>query len=65
MNLPIGKSASDWDPGAGKGKSDNAKLMSTTARDAKDTLAPDNKLEQYIGAKGTPTGPMGLKGRSF
>lgn len=67
MALPsFGKSVANTDFGQGKAKNDgSAKLMGTTARDAKDTLAPDNTQERYIGGKGTPTGELGLKGRGF
>lgn len=67
MALPaFGKSVANCD--FGQGKMDGAccgKLMGTVARDNKDTLTPDNKQERFVGGKGTPSGPLGLKGRGF
>ena len=63
----IGKNVADQDFGQGKGKNQGGtdKLMSTTARECQDCVAPANKLERYVGAKGVPSGPFGRKGREF
>ena len=60
-----GKSVADQDFGQGKSGGANGKLMSTTARENPDCVAPKNELKRYVGAKGTPSGPLGQKGREF
>lgn len=60
-----GKSLSDWNPGEGKGKSSNDKLMSTEARDAKDTMNGTNELKAWRGKSGKPSGPYGVKATEF
>lgn len=41
------------------------KLFGTVARDNPDTIAPENKTDQYVGKSGKPGGLLGLKGREF
>jgi hypothetical protein len=60
----IGKSVSNADFSA-KGGGSREKRLSTTARDNPDTVSPENKLQQYVGKSGKPSGELGLKGRGF
>jgi hypothetical protein len=41
------------------------KLFNPIARDNPDTVAPENKLQQFVGKAGKPPGLLGLKGREF
>lgn len=62
-----GNSVSNWNPGAG-GAHDPAKaakLMSTEASDAKDTMTGTNELKAHSGGKGKPSGPFGKRGKNF
>jgi hypothetical protein len=65
MATSFGKSVADQDFGQGKPSNSNAKLMSTTARECADCVAPKNELKRYVGGKGNPSGPLGMKGREF
>lgn len=55
----------DWDPGQGGSDDKKAKLFSTEARDAKDTMTGTNELKEFRGGKGVPKGPFGAKGKEF
>jgi len=61
------KSLSDWNPGPGKGRSQEKanELMSTEAQDAKDTMTGTNELKQWVAGSGTPPRPYGVQGRKF
>lgn len=63
---PVG-SISDWNPGPGSGsdESKKAKLFSTEASDAKDTMTGTNEQKPFFGKSGTPKGPFGSKGHEF
>ena len=63
----IGKSVADQDFGQGKPGccGGSGKLMSTVARENPDCVAPKNELKRFVGGKGTPSGPLGMKGREF
>jgi hypothetical protein len=58
---------SNWNPGPGGGAdpSKMAKLMSTEASDAKDTMTGTNELKPFTGSGGKPKGPFGKKGKNF
>lgn len=58
-------SIAGWNPGPGGSDDHNKKLMSTEARDAKDTMTGVNELKEYRGSKGVPKGPFGQKGKEF
>lgn len=60
-----GQSVSNWNPGEGKGRSNNDKLLSTEAHDAKDTMTGTNELKAFEGKAGKPKAPFGLKGKDF
>ena len=63
--MKYGQSMGNWSPGPGKGKSSNDKLMSTEAKDAKDTMNGTNELKPWRGKSGKPSGPFGVKGGDF
>lgn len=54
----------NWDPGAGTGAdaSKQAKLLSTEATDASDTMSGDNPLKRFVGKSSKPQGPFGVQG---
>lgn len=47
------------------GKGNKEKRLSTVAKDNPDTFNATNDQKQFVGKKGTPSGPFGLKGREF
>lgn len=55
----------NWDPGQGGSSDNRAKLFSTEAHDAKDTMTGTNEQKEFVGGKGTPKGPFGAKGKEF
>jgi hypothetical protein len=61
------KSVGDWNPGPGKGRDQGKanELMSTEARDAKDTMTGTNELKQWTGGSGKPPAPYGVQGKKF
>jgi hypothetical protein len=63
--MPSKSGLSKWDPGAGKSKSDNSKLFTTTAKDAPDTMDGTNELKPFVGKSGKPPAPYGIQGREF
>lgn len=60
-------SMADWNPGPGKGEDagKKAKLFSTEASDAKDTMTGTNELKAFKGKSGVPKGPFGSQGKEF
>lgn len=67
MNVPKPGSMKNWDAGQGGGSNEakKAKLFSTEASDAKDTMTGTNEQKEFVGKSGTPKGPFGLKGKEF
>jgi hypothetical protein len=63
--MPSKDGLANWNPGAGKPKSDNNKLFNTEAKDAPETTDATNELKPFIGKSGKPPGPFGIKGREF
>jgi hypothetical protein len=60
------KSVSDWTPNVPKKSSEKAEdLMSTEARDAKDTMTGTNELREWRAGSGKPPGPYGSTGHKF
>jgi hypothetical protein len=59
----IPKSVSNWKPSQPKGNRDS--LLQPNAKDNKDTLTPENSLEQHSGKAVKPSGMLGKKGKMF
>ena len=66
-NLPnYGTGVADWSPSVpSKGTERAEDLMSTEAKDAKDTMTGINELKQWVGGSGKPPAPYGVQGRKF
>lgn len=63
--IPKG-SVANWDPGQGSTTPQrDPQLFSTEAADNKSSISATNEQKQFMGGKGTPKGPFGLKGREF
>lgn len=46
-------------------KKTHEKLFSTEAYERPEAVSAKNELKEFVGGKGTPKGPFGLKGKEF